>query len=308
MIYRLDPRIPVVWRDPWCIQLGVDVPVCTLPGASNATQRMLAALAVGAPRSALVVIATAAGGRERDVDALLGAIRPALLDAGLAVVGTERARVRPLVALDGVGPVVPLLHRFLDEAGIDCVDIEHLGHRRADAAVIAAHYAISPERHARWLRADLPHLPIVFGDRFVRLGPLVEPGKGPCQRCVDLAHVDADSAWPALATQLVERQAPAETAVASADAAVRATRMLANRLRASGFALAADAGSAVARERAASTVLLIETTTGTISERVYAPHERCGCRALPENVTRIGAQPDRSPARPNSIAGAGAPG
>ena len=54
---------------------------------------------------------------------------------------------------------------------------------------------------------DVPHLAVVFDDDGARVGPLVEPGAGPCLRCLDLGRRDADPAWPAIAAQLAGRPA-----------------------------------------------------------------------------------------------------
>jgi bacteriocin biosynthesis cyclodehydratase domain-containing protein len=279
------------------MQLGVDVPVCTLPGATSATQRMLAALAVGVPRSGLSLIGTEAGATEADVRALLDAVRPALLPA------EPEPTPRPRVAVDGTGRAAVLLRELIPDNGMElagCVD----GRRPdgIDAAVIIARFAVTPARHGAWLRRDIPHLPIVFGDRMVRLGPFVEPGRGPCLHCTELERVDADAAWPAMATQLAGKNAAAETALACLDAASRAIRMLTAKLlrRAGG--------------QNADTSILIDEATGAITMRSHRPHERCGCRSLPENGTVRGGR-DRStaplslvtaPARPSSTAGSGA--
>ena len=85
--------------------------------------------------------------------------------------------------------------------------------------MLVGHYVLEPARHRRWLRRDIPHLPVVFSDGEIRVGPLVEPGHGPCLYCLELARVDEDPAWPAIACQLVGRDAPTETARASIDVA-----------------------------------------------------------------------------------------
>lgn len=83
MALRLDPRIPLVWRTPFDLQLGVDPPIVVLHDLPGAEERMIAALATGATRSALLVVARGCGTTDADarrrVDALLRTLQPALL-------------------------------------------------------------------------------------------------------------------------------------------------------------------------------------------------------------------------------------
>jgi bacteriocin biosynthesis cyclodehydratase domain-containing protein len=282
------------------MQLGVDVPISTLPGATRATQRMLAALAVGVPRSGLSLIGTEAGASEADVRALLDAVRPALLPEA------PEPTPRPRVAVDGMGRTAVLLRELVPDNGMELAHhIDPAASDGVDAAVIIARFAVIPAQHGAWLRRDLPHLPIVFGDRMVRVGPFVEPGSGPCVHCTELERVDADPAWPAMATQLAGKNAAAETALGALDAASRAIRMLTARLiRQSGA-------------QNANTSILIDEATGVVTTRSHRPHGRCGCQSLPENVTPLGPLRDRlsatptrwdAPGRPNSVAGDGAHG
>jgi bacteriocin biosynthesis cyclodehydratase domain-containing protein len=286
MMLRLDPTVPIVWRDPYCLQVGIDDPVCTLPEATTATQRMLAALAVGVPRSALTVIGTNAGASEAQVAALLNAVRPALL--------TGKANgVRPVVALDDENALLPQLRALAEQSGIRVVTASDAHGATVAGAVIVANFAVTPAQHGAWLSRDVPHLPVVFGDRLVRIGPFVEPGVGPCVHCVQLERVDEDPAWPAMATQLVAKSAASSAPLSRTDATVRVVRMLADRL--------------IARSRSyLATSIVIDAATGSVTERSHRPHERCACRALPENVTVLDGQRAPSPAQTSSVATGGA--
>lgn len=289
MMLRLNPTVPIVWRDPYCLQVGVDVPVCTLNDTTTATQRMLAALAVGVPRPALSVVGTNAGASETEVAALLAAVRPALLP------DSSDAPRRPVIALDGDSAPLPRLHELISDSGMDTVAAADADDGTVDAAVIVARFAITPAQHGAWLRRDIPHLPVVFGDRLVRIGPFVEPGLGPCIHCIELEQVDTDAAWPAMATQLVGKSAAAQTALACADAAVRVVRMLRART-------VDDSRSYAARS------IVVDAGSGDVSERSHRWHPRCGCRVLPENVTVLDDPRALNPVVPNSTATDGAHG
>jgi len=47
MLLQLDPHLPVVWRDPTTVQLGVDVVAAVLTEVDAADERLLSVLARG---------------------------------------------------------------------------------------------------------------------------------------------------------------------------------------------------------------------------------------------------------------------
>jgi hypothetical protein len=281
MILRLDPAIPLVWRDPHTLQLGVDRVVCTFANVAPQTERMLAALRTGAPRSALEVEATRGTRTDaaQQVDALLASVASAL-EAPDAVPPRT-------IAIDGAGPTAERLLRLLREAGHQAVPADRAGGEPVGvaAAVIVGSYVIPPWRHGPWLRRDIPHLPIVFGDDGAQVGPFVdspyadppiddhEHDQGPCLRCLSLERRDLDPAWPAIAVQLDALPHPPEPALLSAQAASLAARWVDARLRAGD------------RSHAATSIHVHRD--GRVSEESHSPHPLCGCRALPENVTAL---------------------
>ena len=277
MILRLDPAVPLVWRDPHTLQLGVDRVVCVFAEPTATTERMLAALRTGVARSALEVEASRSATRAdavSAVDALLDAVHDALL-------GDEPAADRA-IALDGSGPTAERLHRLLRECGYRVVTPERAGDEPGGvaAAVLIGSYVIPPWRHGPWLRRDIPHLPIVFGDAGVEVGPFVD-SDGPCLRCLSLARTDGDPAWPAIATQLDAHATASEPTLLSMQAALTAARWLNARIR--------DGD----RSHASTSIRI--APDGSVSERSHAPHGLCGCRALPENVTALVARPHSQP-------------
>jgi bacteriocin biosynthesis cyclodehydratase domain-containing protein len=184
---------------------------------------------------------------------------------------------------------MPQLRALAEQSGIRVVAASDAHVATVAGAVIVANFAVTPAQHGAWLSRDVPHLPVVFGDRLVRIGPFVEPGVWPCVHCIQLERVDEDPAWPAMATQLVTKSAASSAPLPRTDATVRVVRMLADRL--------------IARSRSyLATSIVVDATTGAVSERSHRPHERCACRALPENVTVLGDQRDPSPGQTNSTA------
>ena len=293
MILRLDPVVPVVWRSPTAVQLGIDPVVCVFDGVSYATERLLAALAVGVPEEGLEVVAEAAGvGREYSA-ALLEAVRPALLDEGAVRPAPAPGPATLRIAVDGAGPAAGQLAEVLARLGVRLVDALPAFGDETDAAVLLGSYAIATSRHSAWLRRDVPHLAVVFGERGARIGPFVEPGVGPCLACVDLEKADDDPAWPAIAAQLTAKRSPVEGGRFAASVVMRAVgELLAHLLDGS-------------RELVDATLEL--RPDGSESLVRHAPHARCGCRALPGSETAdvLRLVPFRS--RPSSAAAAASP-
>ncbi len=272
MVLRLDPNIPLVWRTPDTLQLGVARRLATIENVSATDERIISALQSGVPRSTVDHIAAQSRLPRRDVDDLLGLLAPALHD-------TEHDAHRPrrqasqAVLIDGTGPTADRLADHLGELGIP-VQLQS-GHRPA-AVVIVAHHVVTPGRYRPWVARDVPHLPIVFGEEGVRVGPLVEPGRGPCLYCLDLARSDADPAWAAIAAQLALRSSPSETPLLGMLAATLAVALVSRRR------------SAGAGDSAGRVVTLSPDGGWTRSERLE-PHPECGCRALPGTATVRGS-------------------
>jgi hypothetical protein len=270
MTLRLDPNHPFVWRTPVSAQFGVDRPLVVLPRVSLADERMLAALRVGVPRGALSVIGEEAGGSEADVRRLLHRLEPVLLDG-------PPADHEPggTVALAGAGPTADRVAATLTQCGLRVLPVSpgtapRRGRRRPDIAVVLAHFVIEPPLHGYWLREDVPHLPVVFGDTQVHLGPMIEPGAGPCLYCLERQRTDADEAWPAMASQLLGGHSRAETPLVSADVAARTARLLVSRLR--------DGPMAKAQS------WHVQVDTGRVTTRLEHPHAACLCTGIERSL------------------------
>lgn len=200
MTLALDPRLPLLWRTPDSLQLGLDAPPVVLTGVTTAHERMLAGLAVGLTPEGLALIGAESGLNPEQIAAFERAVRPAL--------AAPKCAPRALVHIDGSGATVDRLEWRLREVGLEPrrvkteADEQTAPPELMQVAIIVGDYVLDPERRGRWLRRDIPHLPIVFGDTGVTIGPFIEPGAGPCLYCLELHRTDADPAWPALASQV----------------------------------------------------------------------------------------------------------
>ncbi len=279
MAIRLDPRLPLVWRTPDSLQLGVDRPPVVLSAVSRLDERLLDALGRGISRGGLDMIAATEGATPAHVTQLLDLVRPALLpprDEDLP----RRTRTGP-VAIVGSGPTADRIADALARAGHDVAPRQMAGDAdpRTALAVIVAHFAIAPAVYGRWSREDVPHLPVVIGDRHAVVGPLVEPGRTVCCYCLDLARRDADPAWPAIATQLLGRDSGSERGLVPAELAALAARPADRLLTTCENALQAHQA-------------VLDVRTGRVTRRASRPHPRCGCRALPGTATAPAAPTD----------------
>jgi bacteriocin biosynthesis cyclodehydratase domain-containing protein len=269
MIYQLDPGRPLLWRTPQSVQLGVDPPVAVLEGVTAVQERMLAALAVGVSDSGLRMLAR---GADDEREQLLRAVAPALSPR-------TQAPPAPTVAITGhdeLGRAIAGLLAGSDMRVAIAADPRDLPDAVPDVAVLAAHFVVDPAVHGHWLRRDVPHLPVVLSDTGALIGPMVEPGAGPCLLCLELHRRDADEAWPAVATQLLGRRSRAHRPVLVAEAAAAAARMLLRRL---------------AEGSGAADSVRIDGVDGERAIRSWERHPECGCAGIDALV---------SPARPGS--------
>jgi hypothetical protein len=182
MVFKLNPHHPVVWRTPNSLQIGIDIPLAALSNVNRFEERALTALSKGISRGGLEIIAQECGLDDSTISALLERLKA-------AIITTHPVHaVPPLrrVALDGTGKTVECIRTLLHAAHFDVIDTHTQKNTflsSPEIVVIVSHFVTEPFRHARWLRRDIPHIPIVFSDASITIGPLVEPGEGPCIHC-----------------------------------------------------------------------------------------------------------------------------
>ncbi len=284
MILRLDSRRPLVWRSPRTLQIGVDPRLAVLDDVTDADARLIDALTAGITRAGLGTLAAQAGVPPRRVDEVLRAVDPALER------GDEQApdAQRMPLAIVGQGDAAARVAGVLGEAGHPAAvgaSITRVGGRRPAAAVLVSSHVADPLEHQRWLRRDIAHLPVVFGEVAVTVGPLVVPGVTACLTCLERQRAAADDAWLAVAAQLWGRTAPTETVARATEAAIEAGRLL--RVRVEGLAVRLD------------------VDTGERSEQYWLPSERCGCGGLSSRpAPALRRESGSEPARPEPTSAA----
>ena len=281
MALQIDPRYPVLWRTPSSMQIGADRAIVTLHDVTVPDEHLIAVLRKGISRTGLDMVGETVGASGAGVADLLARIEPALRQVPV-----------PLRRLEGADVVVT--GSIVGAAAIRSV-LTGLGARlvepgdAADLAIIVSTFSTDPRLSGAWLRRDIPHLAVVFGDSEVRIGPLVEPGSGPCLHCIDRARIDDEPHWPALAGQLFGRSAHTEDPLTVSTVTPLVARAVLDRL-------AADTPRS-RRHRLRSRASIVDGATGDVSEKAFTPHAECACRGVPpaENEMAVAAETDPFP-------------
>lgn len=286
MVLKLDPLYPLVWRSPTSLQFGVAAPVVVLNEVSGPDEHLISALTVGISRTGLTMVARACGADDSDVAGLLDRLAPAL--------ESRRPATGHTVTLAGTGLTAHRIAEALEGAGVTVravADPRAVSVEPCDLAIAVGHFVLAPELHGLWLRRDIPHLPVVISDTAVSIGPIVDPGVGPCLYCLQFYRTDADAAWPALSAQLWGRRSGSESALVAAEVAAAATRAALARL---------GVGHAASVHRS----MEIDVDTGSTTVREWLPHPQCGCAGVSAAVRPGSGSPDvvpRGRSRPNPI-------
>jgi bacteriocin biosynthesis cyclodehydratase domain-containing protein len=120
---------------------------------------------------------------------------------------------------------------------------------------------------AALVREGITHLVVSASEAIGVVGPLVEPGRSACLRCLDLARAERDPAWPLILAQLASQSAepPAcDTVLAVTVAAQAAAQALAH----------VDRGAAVPVRNGTLELVLPDWQW---RRRTWQPHHRCEC-------------------------------
>ena len=295
-----------------------------LGDVSDGDARLIDALAIGVTRSGLDMLAEQAGVTTDRVDEVLAHLAGSLMpperasslcekEQTLALPAHSHAgprshaeaaqgRARPPLAVIGRGIGAERVAAVLLEAGhpvMFAITSEGWRGRAPAATVLVSGHVFDPFEHQHWLRRDVPHLPIVFSEAGVTIGPLVIPGFSACLTCVERQRTEVDPAWPAVASQLWGTAATAECGALATEAAVEAVRMLRT-----GIPLAQTEGRVTGENETAKAVntghfsVRLDSDSGERTTREWLPSGQCGCRELtadsgPESRREIGSGPAR---------------
>ncbi|WGD38380.1 TOMM precursor leader peptide-binding protein [Lysinibacter sp. HNR] len=250
MYLQIDSRWPLVWRSPSTFQCGIDSPRAVITDIDGAEEQLVRLLAHGTRISDLHRLARTQGLSQARVDQILKELSSVLIppaghsgDTKTSSHGgsSYRENFRNVNVIIHPESVDNQIMRAVFTAAGAQVSLASSAHstprehpftrtletplQSSTTAVslplmlICAHFAVRPRLYQQWVHHDTPHVPVVFSDSSVRVGPLVVPGKTACLFCVDLNRRDNEPEWPTIATQLLERKAPTHTAALTSLAA-----------------------------------------------------------------------------------------
>ena len=216
-ITRLDPAVPLLWRDGETLQIGIEGTL-RIAASEPWVERLVGRMAAGFRRTTFDVIAHAAGAPRADARMLLARLEPLLVDD----TGSPRAAwVEGLDLLDG-----RCEYRMRD-ALVDEGVATGIREQPGDIGVVLVEGAAAALQFARYLREDTTHLPVALERGRTTVGPLIIPGDTPCLTCRDEHERDRDDAWPRMHAQLIGRAAGPISAARVADAATLVAQLLA---------------------------------------------------------------------------------
>lgn len=192
MLIRIHPTVPVVWRNHTDVQIGVDPVRLILTIDTRDRAQALAALIRG---DTLTRIAELWGSTEFEslLPLLTTALEPAAVPKPRRIVVDGSAQSSAAIAdtLRTAGHHVSLAsHTETDFGG------------QPDLAILTSSFTVSPLDYQRWMAADVPHLPVIFGEQTVNIGPTIVPGHSACVSCIERHRADADEAWTVIGPQI----------------------------------------------------------------------------------------------------------
>jgi len=97
---------------------------------------------------------------------------------------------------------------------------------KSSISVLIAQQIIWPRTYAPIMYREQPHIGVVFNEFGVTVSPLVLPGETACLFCLEQAKIATDSAWPAIASQLVSSDLCFDDTAANNFAAATVTKLI----------------------------------------------------------------------------------
>lgn len=248
---RLNPGAPLLWRDEKTLQLGDDGGL-RIETDDAWVELLLSRLRFGFRRGSFDVIAHTAGAPREAARGLLARLEPLLLDDPAPA---RPAWVESIGLADGRSEY--RMREALADEGVALVE-----HGRSPAVgVVLVQGAAAALQFARYLREDIPHLPVSFEPGRVTVGPLVVPGSSACLACRDAHATDRDPAWPLLHTQMIGRDPGPIRAAQVAEAGRLAALLL-------------------TEDPSTDSSLVRISADGSREWRSVSFHEECRCRGL----------------------------
>ena len=244
MVLRINPSKALLWRRTDAVQFGSAADAVKLANLTAAQERLLGLLSRGIADDYFDEVAAAVGVEDApqflksiDKTLLRDAAKPSGLSAqfietrfaeicraqaihsreGAAVLAERQLRqvfVQPKTSAN------PSILKSLEQSGIGRLFSDSPAETdQLDFAVLLANNAISPIDYRRWMLQSVAHISVVFDSEGVTVSPVIERAKTPCLSCFHENRTAEDSAWPAIASQLLFSRQEFDDSVASLFAA-----------------------------------------------------------------------------------------
>lgn len=164
------------------------------------------------------------------------------------------------VQVCGSGRAAQAVRRVLSQAAMQMADDD------ADLMLIASDVEHDRALADQAMRDGRPHLWVGVRDLVGVIGPLVQPGRTACIRCVDAAYTDRDRAW----STLVESAAVHRRQAAACDPTVAA-------LVGAWAAQEVVAWASGVRPQTSGAVVEVPMGFGDVQRHEFDLHPKCGC-------------------------------
>ena len=204
--YEIPAQLPVVWTGPASIQVGISPPLARLTDIPNDATPLIHALTNGISESGLTMLAAQRGVSPGWVATLLEALRP-VFNRDTPVSELPQWRVWSATS---AGHDIARVGRAL---GLDLVAANPSSDELTGpaATVLVADYVHHPHWVNELTRWSHPHLPVVFSDQEVLVGPVITPGVTPCLMCLESHRRETTPFWLEMGSQLWGRESPLHT-------------------------------------------------------------------------------------------------
>lgn len=267
-MYKIDSRQIIVWRSPTSLQSGVDEPTCVIENISAPVERFISALRTGFSHSQLHQIAQDCELPLSEAQHLLEQLSPSLI--------TETCAKKFIICIDGTGVLSDSVGSLLVQEGHTVIRGTAAMNIACDIALVFGDFVIEPHRTGGWLSREIVHVPIITGDVYIQLGPVLGgPAQQLCAHCLYLHKKDLDPSWPAIASQVWGKPASLATPLVRAHIAYVMARWI----------ITPDS-----MDISPTSMLRVNAQSGMSDTQLLSFHPECSCQALPENATRVGEE------------------
>ena len=231
--YRLNPDHPLCWEDSFTLRAGFDRVLARVHNPSPEVQRLIRVLQTGVPANQYPELCDRLGVQVLVGEQLLHDLRRVLLghvdSARLSAQAHDSLALpeqRLYVRICDDGRSAAAFRQALLDSGFCTLNLVPEKRQRSDLVVVVERFYTQQRLAQQWILNRVPHLLIRFTDESATVGPLISPTGAPCLDCIAQHSVTADPALPALAAQLVGKQAAAETPASTALATATALTMV----------------------------------------------------------------------------------